>query len=168
MCLGLRCRRFKSCHSDQRDAGPNLFLGSALFLCLIGRPMSSASFLVPLYISKVHNGLELWTLDFSLHQLLSSYVRAGFACFFYAKICPPTNYGIEKDIAELTDILGHSNINTTIIYIVATASKHRGRLGKYAANKKTAIKTAVEYIIRIMLQKNEQILLNPIREESLF
>lgn len=31
-----------------------------------------------------------------------------------------TFYGIEKDIAKLADILGHSNINTTIIYITTT------------------------------------------------
>ena len=94
--------------------------------------MSSASFLVPLYISSVHNGLELWTLDFSLHQLLSSYVRAGFACFFYAKICPPTNYGIEKDIAELTDILGHSNINTTRVYTRTTGAEYRRQMERLA------------------------------------
>ena len=34
-------------------------------------------------------------------------------------------YGIEKDIAKLADILGHSNINTTRIYIVSTGKEHR-------------------------------------------
>ena len=34
-------------------------------------------------------------------------------------------YGIEKDIAKLADILGHSNINTTRIYIISTGSEHR-------------------------------------------
>ena len=34
-------------------------------------------------------------------------------------------YGIEKDIAKLSDILGHSNINTTRIYIMSTSSEHR-------------------------------------------
>ena len=39
-----------------------------------------------------------------------------------------TFYGIEKDIAKLADILGHSSINTTRIYIVATGSEHRQRM----------------------------------------
>ena len=34
-------------------------------------------------------------------------------------------YGIEKDIAKLEDILGHSSINTTRIYIISTGSEHR-------------------------------------------
>ena len=37
-------------------------------------------------------------------------------------------YGIEKDIAKLADILGHSNINTTRIYIVSSGSEHKKRL----------------------------------------
>lgn len=37
-------------------------------------------------------------------------------------------YGIEKDIAKLADILGHSSINTTRIYIVSTGSEHRRRM----------------------------------------
>ena len=34
-------------------------------------------------------------------------------------------YGIEKDIAKLADILGHSNINTTRIYIISTGAEHK-------------------------------------------
>ncbi len=37
-------------------------------------------------------------------------------------------YGIEKDIAKLADILGHSSINTTRIYIISTGSEHRKRM----------------------------------------
>lgn len=39
-----------------------------------------------------------------------------------------TFYGIEKDIAKLADILGHSSINTTRIYIAATGNEHRKQL----------------------------------------
>ena len=39
-----------------------------------------------------------------------------------------TFYGIEKDIAKLADILGHSSINTTRIYIISTGTKHRQRM----------------------------------------
>lgn len=37
-------------------------------------------------------------------------------------------YGIEKDIAMLADVLGHSSINTTRIYIMTTGTEHRRRL----------------------------------------
>ena len=39
-----------------------------------------------------------------------------------------TFYGIEKDIAKLADILGHSNINTTRIYIISTGAEHKRRI----------------------------------------
>lgn len=37
-------------------------------------------------------------------------------------------YGIEKDIAKLADILGHSSINTTRIYIMTTGTEHKRRM----------------------------------------
>ena len=39
-----------------------------------------------------------------------------------------TFYCIEKDIAKLADILGHSNINTTRIYIITTGAEHKRKL----------------------------------------
>ena len=39
-----------------------------------------------------------------------------------------TFYGMEKDIVKLADIMGHSNINTTRIYIVATGAEHRRKI----------------------------------------
>lgn len=39
-----------------------------------------------------------------------------------------TFYGIENDIAKLADILGHSSINTTRIYIISTGDEHRKKL----------------------------------------
>ncbi len=39
-----------------------------------------------------------------------------------------TFYGIEKDIAKLADILGHSSIDTTRIYIITTGAEHRRRM----------------------------------------
>jgi len=39
-----------------------------------------------------------------------------------------TFYGIEKDIAKLADILGHSSINTTRIYIITTGAEHKRKL----------------------------------------
>lgn len=37
-------------------------------------------------------------------------------------------YRLEKDIAKLADILGHTSINTTRIYIISTGTEHRRRM----------------------------------------
>ena len=37
-------------------------------------------------------------------------------------------YGIEKDIAKLADILGHSSIETTRIYIMTSGAEHRRKM----------------------------------------
>lgn len=37
-------------------------------------------------------------------------------------------YSIDKDIARLADILGHSSINTTRIYIITSGTEHRRHL----------------------------------------
>ena len=39
-------------------------------------------------------------------------------------------YGIKKDIAKLADVLGHSNIETTRIYIKTTGKEHRKQLNQ--------------------------------------
>ena len=39
-------------------------------------------------------------------------------------------YQMEKDIAKLADLLGHSNINTTRIYIVSSGGEHRKQIEK--------------------------------------
>lgn len=44
------------------------------------------------------------------------------------KLFARTFYSIEKDIAKLADILGHSSINTTRIYIVTTGMEHRRKM----------------------------------------
>ena len=44
------------------------------------------------------------------------------------KLFARTFYGIEKDIAKLADILGHSTINTTRIYIMTTGTEHLRRI----------------------------------------
>ena len=41
------------------------------------------------------------------------------------KLFARTFYGIEKDIAKLADILGHSSVNTTRIYTMETGEQHR-------------------------------------------
>ena len=39
-----------------------------------------------------------------------------------------TFYSMEKDIAKLADILGHSSIETTRIYVMATGTEHRRKI----------------------------------------
>ena len=41
-----------------------------------------------------------------------------------------TFYSIDKDIAKLADILGHSSIDTTRIYIISTGAEHRRLIEK--------------------------------------
>ncbi len=41
-----------------------------------------------------------------------------------------TFYEAEKDIAKLADILGHSSINTTRIYIISTGAEHSRKMEK--------------------------------------
>ena len=44
------------------------------------------------------------------------------------KLFARTFYSIEKDIAKLADILGHSSIETTRIYIMTTGTEHRRKI----------------------------------------
>ena len=37
-------------------------------------------------------------------------------------------YSLEKDVVKLADILGHSSINTTRIYMMTTSAEHRSRM----------------------------------------
>ena len=44
------------------------------------------------------------------------------------KLFARTFYQLEKDIAKLADILGHSSVNTTRIYIMSTGTEHRRKI----------------------------------------
>lgn len=44
------------------------------------------------------------------------------------KLFARTFYGLEKDIAKLADVLGHSSIETTRIYIMTTGTEHRRKI----------------------------------------
>lgn len=44
------------------------------------------------------------------------------------KLFARTFYELEKDIAKLADILGHSSIDTTRIYIISTGTEHRRKI----------------------------------------
>ena len=46
------------------------------------------------------------------------------------KLFARTFYKIEKDIAKLADILGHSSINTTRIYLISSGREHRKKIDR--------------------------------------
>lgn len=46
------------------------------------------------------------------------------------KLFVRTFYNLEKDIAKLADVLGHSSINTTRIYLMTTGQEHRRQLNR--------------------------------------
>ena len=46
------------------------------------------------------------------------------------KLFARTFYAMGKDIVKLADVLGHSNIDTTRIYIMTTGSEHRRQLNR--------------------------------------
>ncbi len=50
-------------------------------------------------------------------------------------------YKIEKDISKLADILGHSDINTTRIYIMETSQKHAKQIDKLCLHLHPEMKT---------------------------
>lgn len=52
-----------------------------------------------------------------------------------------TYYKIEKDISKLADVLGHSNINTTRIYIMETGKQHEKQINKLSMLLRPKIKT---------------------------
>ena len=48
-------------------------------------------------------------------------------------------YKLEKDIAKLADILGHSSINTTRIYIISTGREHQRKMEKMGLVRPTRL-----------------------------
>ena len=44
------------------------------------------------------------------------------------KLFARTYYSLDKDIARLADLLGHSSINTTRIYIISSGAEHKKKL----------------------------------------
>jgi integrase/recombinase XerD len=44
------------------------------------------------------------------------------------KLFARTFYRVEKDLAKLADLLGHSSIDTTRIYIMSTCKEHQRKI----------------------------------------
>lgn len=95
-----------------RYAAEQKILSGAIFITRTGKPMSRTN------IWREMKGL-CKQAGVNPSKVFPHNLRHLFARVFY---------GIEKDIAKLADILGHSSINTTRIYIISTGNEHRRRM----------------------------------------
>jgi len=84
-------------------------LSGSIFVTRTGKPMDR------FYIWKLMKAL-CRSAGVEPQKVFPHNLRHLFARCFYAA---------EKDLAKLADVLGHSNINTTRIYIVSTGREHR-------------------------------------------
>ncbi len=92
-----------------RYAAEQKILSGAIFITRNGKPMSRTNIWREMKSLCVQAGVNPQKVF--PHNLRHLFAR--------------TFYGIEKDIAKLADILGHSSINTTRIYIITTGDEHR-------------------------------------------
>ena len=114
-CKGKKRRIFIVCELRKkllRYVKENKIVSGAVFITKNGKPISRNS------IWKDMKAL-CKTADVAPSKVFPHNLRHLFARTFYV---------IEKDIAKLADILGHSNINTTRIYIVETGEEHRRKM----------------------------------------
>ena len=95
-----------------RYAAEQKISSGAIFITRSGKPMSRTNIWREMKSLCVEAGVNP-------QKVFPHHLRHLFARTFY---------GIEKDIAKLADILGHSSINTTRIYIITTGNEHRQRM----------------------------------------
>lgn len=95
-----------------RYAAEQGITSGAIFITRTGKPMSRTNIWREMKNLCEHAGVNP-------QKVFPHNLRHLFARVFY---------GIEKDIAKLADILGHSSINTTRIYIISTGDEHRRRM----------------------------------------
>lgn len=95
-----------------RYAAEQGITSGTIFITRTGRPMSRTNIWREMKNLYEHAGVNP-------QKVFPHNLRHLFARVFY---------GIEKDIAKLADILGHSSINTTRIYIISTGDEHRRRM----------------------------------------
>lgn len=84
----------------------------AIFLARNGRPLSRT---------------QIWAQMKSLCRLADVSIKKVFP-HNLRKLFARCFYQVQKDIAKLADVLGHSSIDTTRIYIMTTGSEHRRTL----------------------------------------
>lgn len=84
----------------------------------------------PIFISRNGKSLDRSNLWAQMKRLCAAAKVAPTKVFPHnlRKLFARTFYSMEKDIAKLADILGHSSINTTRIYIMTTGTEHRRKI----------------------------------------
>lgn len=87
-------------------------LSGMIFITKCGKPMNRSN--IWSQMKKLCEAAEVKASKVFPHNLRKLFAR--------------TFYSIEKDIAKLADILGHSSINTTRIYIMSTGTEHRKKI----------------------------------------
>ena len=92
-----------------RYAADKKIAAGAIFITRNGNPMSRTNIWREMKNLCEHAGVKIGKVF--PHNLRHLFAR--------------TFYGVEKDIAKLADILGHSSINTTRIYIITSRNEHR-------------------------------------------
>lgn len=113
-----------------KDKSRTIFIVSALRKKLLRYANEKGIFTGMIFVTKSGKPLNRSNIWKEMKELCD---QAGVPC---KKVFPHnlrhlfarTFYDIEKDIAKLADILGHSNINTTRIYIISTGAEHRRRM----------------------------------------
>lgn len=92
--------------------GQNGLLSGPVFITKGGRPLDRSN------IWKMMKAL-CRSAQVDPHKVFPHNLRHLFARTFYS---------LDKDLAKLADLLGHSSINTTRIYIISSGQEHRKRL----------------------------------------
>jgi len=84
----------------------------------------------PIFISRNGRPLDRSNIWAAMKKLCTDAKVAPSKVFPHnlRKLFARTFYGIDKDIAKLADILGHSSVETTRIYIMTTGYEHRQRM----------------------------------------
>lgn len=95
-----------------RYAGRNAIASGAIFVTRNGKPLNRSNIWAAM--KKLCEEAGVTPGKVFPHNLRKLFAR--------------TFYGIEKDLAKLADLLGHSSINTTRIYIMTTGIEHRRKI----------------------------------------
>lgn len=86
----------------------------------------------PVFVSKYGRPLDrsyIWKMMKSLCEKANVLKNKVFP-HNLRKLFARTFYAAEKDIAKLADVLGHSNIETTRIYIMTSCNEHRKKMDR--------------------------------------
>ena len=102
------------CHSLRRYIKKNKIKSGSIFVTKSGKPLDRSNIWADMKKLCAIAGV-------AKEKVFPHNLRHLFAREFYS---------IDKDIAHLADILGHTNVNTTRIYVMESCASHRRRMEK--------------------------------------